>query len=375
MIIFRYLAREVYGTLLASTTVLLILLISNQFVHYLTEAAAGIMPLRTVMQIVSLQMPYLLPLLLPLSLYIGILVAYGRLYSDREMIVLWSCGFSKTQLMGMTLIFSVVIALVVGSLTLWFQPNLESYKQQILIDAATSSPLESISPNQFIPLRESGLIFYAEKLSRDHKYLENVFVASRSKQTTAKGNPTWDIVLAESAHQTVDPITRDRFLVLNKGHRYLGMPGEPDFQTVNYKEYGVRIQKNAIPADNRVETMSTEKLWKQHSGNPELQAELQWRIALPLSVLILSLLAISLSQVDPRQGRYARLLPAFLLYILYMDLLFVSRAWLSKGQISSDIGLWWVHGLMLVIGVLLLGHFMGWHLKFSRNYSPPSSSD
>ncbi len=360
MIILRYLVKEVYGTLLASTIVLLLLLISNQFVHYLTQAAAGVMPLRTVMQIVSLQMPLLLPLLLPLGLYIGILVAYGRLYSDREMIVLWSCGLSKAQLIGMTLMFSAVVCLLVAVLTMWLQPEVESYKRQILIDAAASSPLERISPDQFVPLRAGKLVFYAQGLSRDHKNLQDVFVAQRADKTLQSGGSAWDIVIADEGHQVVDALTRDRFLVLEDGYRYMGMPGESDFSTVQYKTYGVRIQRDAIPADNRVETLPTLQLWQQRHGHHQLQAELQWRIALPLSTLILALLAVSLSRVDARQGRYAQLVPAFLLYILYVDLLFVSRAWLHKGQVSSGIGIWWVHVLMLLIACLLLWRFVGW---------------
>jgi lipopolysaccharide export system permease protein len=362
MIIFRYLAKEVYGTLLASTAVLLILVTSNQVVHYLTKAAAGVVPLYTVMQIVSLQMPLLLPLLLPLGLYIGVLLAYSRLHSDREMTVLWSCGFSKMQLIGMTLLFSTVLAIIVGILTLGFQPAIESYKRQILLNAATASPLELITPDQFIPLREGGLVLYTQRLSRDHRHLENIFVARHSDQKTASGKQAWDIVLAKSGHQVIDTTTRDRFLVLENGSRYVGVPGELDFQVVNYKSYGVRIQKNALPPDDRVDTLSTAELWKGLHGNAEFHAELQWRLALPLSALILSLLAIPLSKVNPRQGRYAQLLPAFLLYILYIDLLFVSRAWLQKGEISSGLGLWWVHGLMLVITLFLLAWFMEWRV-------------
>jgi lipopolysaccharide export system permease protein len=350
----------VYGTLLASTAILLALVTSNQVVHYLTQAAAGVMPLYTVLQIVSVLMPLLLPLLLPLGLYIGILMAYSRLYSDREMTVLWSCGFSKAQLVGTTLLFSAGLALIVGMLTLWFQPMMESYKRQILLNAATASPLERITPDQFIPLHEGELVLYAQGLSRDHKHLENIFVAHKSTQANATGSPTWDIVVARDGHQIIDEKTRDRFLVLDNGARYVGVPGQPDFQVVHYQNYGVRIQKNAIPPDDHADTLSTRELWKHQHGNPAFHAELQWRMALPLSVLILSLLAVSLSQVDPRQGRYAQLVPAFLLYILYVDLLFVSRAWLQKNQISSGLGLWWVHALMLLIALGLLARFMGW---------------
>ncbi len=369
MIIARYLAKEVYTTLLASTAVLLILLISNQFVRYLAQAAVGIMPLRTVMQIVSLQMPLLLPILLPLGLYVGILIAYGRLYSDREMIVLWSCGFSKAQLIALTMAFSSVIVIIIAVLTLYFQPSIETYKRHVLLEAASASPLERVSPDEFVPLRGGELTFYAQGLSRDHKRLKDIFVAHLSNQKAASGDRIWDIVVAKEGYQTINAKTRDRFLVLKDGYRYQGVPGQTDYQIVGYQEYGARIEKNAIPAENRADTMSTLELLKKRHGNHEMQAELQWRISLPLSGLILSLLAIALSKIDPRQGRYAQLVPAFLLYILYVDLLFVSRAWLKKGQISPGIGLWWVHGLMLIIALFLLGRFMGW--RFGKiGYQP-----
>ena len=148
MIIFRYLFKEVYSTLLllVSTAILVFLLTSNQFVHYLTQAAAGSVPIRTVFQMMCLQVPLLLPLLLPLGLYLGILMGYGRLYADQEMTVLSACGYSRAQLLGWSLIFSILISLVVGALSLWLQPIVEDYKRQVLIDAATSSPLERIAP-------------------------------------------------------------------------------------------------------------------------------------------------------------------------------------------------------------------------------------
>ena len=365
MIIFRYLVKEVYSTLLASTAVLLLLLISNQFVHYLTQAAAGVVPLRTVAQMMSLQIPLLLGLLLPLGLYLGILMAYGRLYVDREMTVMSACGLSKAQLIGMTLVFSTVIALIVAVLMLWLQPKTETYKRRVLIDAATSSPLERITPQQFAALpNNDSLVFYAENLSRDHQHLQNIFVAQRGKTPNEKGLLPWDIVVASEGRQIIDTKTNDKYLEFRQGYRYSGVPGDADFQVSKYDVYGVRIEQNVIPEDKRVETYPTAQLIQlrkttSKSEALKFEAELQWRIALPISTIILAIIAISLSKVDPRQGRFAQLFPAFLLYIAYINLMFVGRAWLQKGKISPELGLWWVHGLMLVIAVLLLWRFVG----------------
>ncbi len=371
MIIFRYLVKEVYGTLLATTGVLLLVLISNQFIHYLTQAAAGVVPVHTVMQMMSLQVPLLLGLLLPLGLFLGILMAYGRLYVDREMTVLSACGMSKAKLIGMTMIFSAAVSVVVAVLMLIVEPEVESYKRKVLTDAAASSPLERIFSGQFTTLESAKLVLYVNDLSRNHKQLQNVFVV---QQPDAPGKP-WNAMMATSAKQMIDPNTRDRFIVFNNGYRYTGIPGQNEFQTVKYDAYGVRIEQNAVPEDKRIETMSTQSLWQQRHGHPRLQAELQWRVSLPLSVFILALLAIPLSQVHPRQGRYAQLVPAFLLYIIYADLMFMGQAWLQKGKVSSGIGMWWIHALMLFIAVLLLIRFVGWSqvkktLRWRRGTQP-----
>ena len=359
MIIFRYFLKEVYGTLLASTLILLLLLISNQFVHYLTQAASGIIPIRTVMQIMSIQVPLLLGILLPLGLYIGILMAYGRLYVDREMTVLSACGFSKAQLLGMTFSFSILVCALVAAIMFWVQPKVESYKRQILINAAAASPLEKIFQGQFNEV-SNGLQFYVEKLSSDHQSLQNIFVAQQVPPKK-KGDPdSWSITVAKEGRQKINPVTGDKFVVLQDGYRYMGLPGDADFQITQFKTYGVRIQPNAIPEETRVETYPTTQLWQQRSLNPGVQAELQWRLSLPLSVLILALLAPPLAKVDPRQGRYAQLLPAVLLYIVYINLLFMGKAWLKAGKISASLGLWWIHGIFLVIGLVLLGNFIGW---------------
>jgi lipopolysaccharide export system permease protein len=356
VIIFRYLVKEVYGTLLATTGVLLIIIISNQFIHYLSEAAMGVLPLRTVMQMMSLQVPLLLGLLLPLGLFLGILMAYGRLYIDHEMTVLSACGYSRGRLLGMTLLIATMVAVVVAVLMLWVKPKMEWYKRHILAEAAASSPLERILPDKFIALDQGKIILYAGDLSVNHQQLASVFIAQPPAHS---GNP-WAVMIASGGSQWVDPATRDKYIVFTNGNRYTGIPGRSDFQVLNYATYGYRIEKYTPPADARAEAMGTIDLWKNRHGHPKNHAELQWRISMPLSVFILTLLAVPLSQVKPRQGRYAQLLPAILLYVVYADLMFVAQAWLQKGEIASGIGMWWVHGVFLVLAILLLIRYLGW---------------
>ena len=108
------------------------------------------------------------------------------------------------------------------------------------------------------------------------------------------------------------------------------------------------------------------KLWSQKNKNTTFAAEFQWRLAMPISVFILSLLAIPLSEVKPRQGKYARLIPAIFIYIIYANLIFVARVLIQKGSLPAFIGIWWVHGLLLLVALGLLAQFFGWTKFFKR---------
>ena len=126
-----------------------------------------------------------------------------------------------------------------------------------------------------------------------------------------------------------------------------------EMQLTRFAEMGVRIPAREITIDVAVaeRAMTTTALW--NSGEASHTAELQWRISLVLIIPILTLMAVPLSRVSPRQGRFAKMVPAVFLYILYFGLLLVSRDLLAAGDIPEFLGLWWVHALFGLLGWLL----------------------
>lgn len=358
MIIFRYLTREVYGTLLAMTFVLLLVFISNQFIHYLSQAASGGIPARTVMQLMSLQVPLLLGYLLPLGLFLGILLVFGRLYVDNEMTVLAACGVSRLQLLWMTLGFSALIALIVAILMLFVEPKLAWYRDRIFAEAAAASPIETLFPGRFTTLGDTNWAFYVSDISRDRTELNDLFAAKIPDATDPQG--IWTVVSAAGGHQWTDPATGDKFMMLTNGYRYLGIPGQRDFQIVKYDEYGVRIETGKTQMQKEAEFLPTKELWQKRKTDTQAAVELQWRLTMPASALILAFIAVPLSRVRPRKGRYAKILPGILLYIVYADLIFAGEAAIRRGRFPVFPGLWWVHGLMFGIGCILLIYYIGW---------------
>lgn len=353
MIISRYLRKEIFATLIANTVILLLIFVSNQFVHYLHIAATGKISSKALALFITLQLPLLLNLLLPLSLFLSILVAYGRMYADSEMTVLSASGFSTAKLIGITLGFSAFVTALVAILSFWIGPIITTYSDKILSGNA-SSAIELLLPNKFQSINNDKWVFYVGETSNNKNLLNGIFAA---EQPSSKED--WGIVSANAGYQKVDPKTGESFLILTDGYRYSGTPGQNDYRIIKYTEYGVRLQNANDAWEEGYGDKSTLDLWKNHTDK-RVAAEIQWRTALPASALILSLIATLLSRVKTKRGRYAQFAPAILIYIIYVQLIFLNRAWLKKGVISVNLAAFWVHATMLLIAMVLICNRYGW---------------
>lgn len=363
MIIFRYLTREVYTTLLVITAILLLILITNQLILYLDQVAAGQLSFHAMLQLMVLQVPRLLSFLLPLGMYLGILLVYSRLYNDNEMTVFFACGISQSRLLIMTFFYASLLAVIVGVLMLWVEPTIVRYRDEIVTRAVASASVDKLLPGRFQSVAGGKWVFYAQDLSRDHRHLGHVFAARQYDESGKEGNHAWEVVSAERANLATHGQDNGQFLMLSNGLRYQGVPGQKNYQMIQYKDYGVRIQDAAFLQNSKLKerVLPSLMLWQQRHINPAAAAELQWRIAMPISTLLLAMLAVPLSRVHPRQGRYVRLLPAVLIYIVYANMIFVERAWVKGGTLMASLGIGWVHiAFFFVLLVVLLQQF-GYH--------------
>jgi lipopolysaccharide export system permease protein len=336
--------KEVYAALAMVTGVLLLIFVCNQFVRYLGRAAAGKMSGALVVKIMAIQIPFLAGLLLPAGFFLGILLAYGRLYVDSEMTVLVACGMSRDRLLKMTQWMGVAVIVVTAFLNFYVSPALLTYQNKMMLQAQSNALVQAILPGRFQAVNSGNVVYYIEKISRKRGNVRNIFVAQREKKGDGE---VWNVMAADRGYEYVDPKTNDHFVVAKDGHRYFGKPGEKQFKMIDFGEYGVRLPSRLAGEDIIYEALPTTKLWNLYAEDTEAAAELQWRISLPLSVPLLALLAVPLSKVRPRRGRYAQLLPSILIYSIYGNMLFVAKSWVATGKVPVWIGMWWLHALLL----------------------------
>ncbi len=350
MIVFRYLSRELLVTVTAVSAVLLVIIMSGRFIKYLAQAAQGLLDPGVLFLIMGFRMPGFLQLILPLGLFLGVLLAYGRLYLDSEMTVLSATGMSQNRLLVYTLGPAALVAALVGWLSLVAAPQGLAEVERILNEQDSLTEFDTLVPGRFQKLRDGTRVTYTRELSDDRTELAGIFISETSSTTAGKRGLT--VLVAESGRQEIQP-DGSRYLILENGYRYDGRPGQADYRVIRYDTYGVLLPRPEVAVElNDLEAVPSKELWS--SDKPRHRTELQWRLSLPLLVFVVTVMAVPLARVNPRQGRYLKLLPAILLYMAYLSLLIAARSALDKGRLPPALGLWWVHGLFLAIGLGLL---------------------
>ncbi|MBT4161612.1 MAG: LPS export ABC transporter permease LptF [Gammaproteobacteria bacterium] len=349
LILFRYFAREVFLTMFTVAGIVLVISMGWRFSGYLNQAAAGMMTKEVLFALMAFRLPGFLELITPVSFFLAVMLTYGRLYVDHEMIVLQSCGMSPSRLTGMTLVMAFMVMLLTATISLWIKPMGEREVETLLQGQRNLTEFDTLVPGRFQSLSSGRRVTYSEGLSGEGE-LKNVFINEYRDPESARDSRNSATVIAESGKTEVDELGR-RFLVLNRGTRYQGKPGEKGYQVVSYEEYGQLVEKgNRVSKERRSAAIPTVELMS--STDPSSLSEFHWRVSVVLMIPVIALLAIPLSKVKPRQGRFTRLVPAMVLCFLYVIALSGARSGLERGDLPISLGLWWVHGIFLAVTVV-----------------------
>jgi lipopolysaccharide export system permease protein len=340
MVIDRYFRRQAAASVLGVLAVLLLVWVSHRFVRYLAQAAAGKIAADLILELLGLKLVANLNLLLPPALFLGVLLALGRLHRDNEVVALQSAGVSPGRFLRASLRLSAGFAVVAAVVSLGLGPAAARLADEVERRAEETADFAGIFAGRFKALEGGDRVLYAQGVGDGGRSLVQVFAQARL------GGRLYTFSAAR-AYQRRDPDSGDRFMVLVDGHRYEGEPGALDFVVSRYREHAVRIEAGGSGGPStRLQGVSTAELlgpWDR-----KRRAELHWRIGVPVSVLILGALAVPLARTSPRQGRYGALFTAVLVYFLYSNLLGIGRELIEQGRLPASIGLWPVHGVLLL---------------------------
>jgi len=349
MIFRRALLREFAQLAAAVFLTLFLIALTTRLVRLLGQAAGGKIPSDAVLAFLGFFALNALPVLLSLTLFITVLLTVTRSYRDSEMVIWFSSGLSLAAWVRPVLVFAAPLVLLIAALSFFIAPWSVQVAEQYRSRIDARDDVSRVNPGVFGETGGRDRVFFVESLSGDRKMVLNVFVSSVQHGRTG-------VMFSQKGLVEVAP-NGDRFIVLLQGRRYEGVPGEADYRVMEFERYAARVEsppgEEPVPTEKSLSTPAL--LQNPTSGN---LGELLWRIGVPLSALILALLAIPLAFVNPRAGRSVNLIFAILTYMVYLNLLTVSQARVTLGKLDFLVGWWPVHAVMVLVLLVLFAQRM-----------------
>ncbi|MCI2807148.1 LPS export ABC transporter permease LptF [Eoetvoesiella caeni] len=335
-----------HGGVVFST--LLVVWLSVLLVRLLGEAANGTIGADVVFGLAAFSSITALPTILSVSLFIAVLTTVTRNFRESEMVVWFASGLSLKDWINPVMRCAVPVAVLIALLTLlaspWAYRQIEEYRQRF----EQRSDLSKVTAGQFIETQDGARVFFAEEPTKPGDELGKVIARVLE--------PDWLSVITADSARVQNEANGDRFLVLSHGRRYDLKPGNNEFRLFDFQRYGFRLESSGTATspdalratvERQIKARPTMQLFKDATDTA--RSQLMWRIALPLAALNLALLALPLGAVNPRLGRSGDILIAGLVGLLYMNLINLSRGWISNGKLDFGIGVWLIHALFLAL--------------------------
>ncbi len=352
MILNRYIAAELLKPVAAICTLLAFIYCAFSASRYLDDALSGQLSLDTIFTLVGLRLLIALDMLLPIALYLSSVLTMGRLRSDFEITAMQAAGVGEGRLLRTVFAVCLLVALVVGAISIFARPWAYTQDYTIKEIARASLNLNRLQPGTFFEGPQGDAVIYAANRDAKTGHLQNVF----ARYQTGDGDRRHiQVIHADSLYQKPGSPTRPGDLIFNDGRVYdLDRRGSGD-RVLHFHRMVVHLGVPEISIDNR-KAMPTTQLLGAHKGKQT--AELEWRFLAPLAALLLGLLGVPLSRAGPRRGgRYARLVVAVLVYAGYFYLANIARTWVAHGAVGAWLpGIWWAPAVLLVLLIALTAH-------------------
>jgi lipopolysaccharide export system permease protein len=340
----RYILREVVVSWLAVTGVLLAILITNQVASVLARAAESGYPRGVVLELIGLAVVQNVSVILPVGLLLGVVLALGRLYHDSEMTAAQACGARPRTVMLPVLGFTAVLTVAIAVLSLQVAPAATGRVLTLRSEALRAGQFAPIAAGSFRTFGGGSTVVYAQATDKDGT-LERVFVERD------RGDHL-EVALAQRAKHAYSEDGNLQVITLYDGERYEGVPGERKFRIVRFAENTIPVRLPATGDVTGLESIPSVTLLR--SSDRKQRAEFHFRLAFPLMALVLAIVGVPLARLRPRQGRYARVGFAVLIFFVYIQLAIAGRTWLARGVTPEWLGLWWVHASVIALSAAIL---------------------
>ncbi|HZF15403.1 MAG TPA: LPS export ABC transporter permease LptF [Steroidobacteraceae bacterium] len=345
-LISRYVFREFLTNWLAVAIALCVMVFGNQFTRALERAAESNLPSDVVPRLAFVTFVQSFAVIAPMSLMLGIVLAFGRLGHDGEITAIRATGVSVWKCSTGIGVFTLAFSVGLAWLTLELAPAMAQREQETLGDAFRRAQLAAFEPGRFTQVPGTQIVVHVGAVDADGTLRRALFTRRTADRV--------EVITAERARYRFNEADGHVELTADTGVRIEGRPGRLASRRIEFETYRTELPLHDVQRSRFSRDVVTSSELSRSSRFDD-RAELEWRWSMPLMCVALALIALPLSQLRPRQGRYARVAPALLLFFLYVNLLAASRSAVARGTLAAVPGLWSIHAIMLLgAGAVLL---------------------
>ena len=368
-IISRYLLRNLAVFFIAIFFIIALIVFGNQFVLTVQESVEHGIPIQELMPIVGFNMLRDLPIILSLAFFLSIIISISQLYKNSEAVVLNSIGIGDKNFIYLFQPVVIFLFILVFILTIYAVPWAKQQKSFAEDETVNASEFSFITEGKFESFKNGEIVFYASESSladiEGEQNMEEIFiyVSNESKPI---------VVLASEATKYTDSDNESIYLRLKNGVRYEGLPGDENVNILDFNRYDLEIVSGEVQRSlsnfSEIEEKTTIDLILQ--GGKLANAEIQWRLSQPISILILSIIGVFLGKTSPRTGKGVNLLFGVIIFMLYNNGLLVAKNSIESGQLNPYLGLWSIHILLVLFMIIFYQFRQGKLANFIAKISP-----
>jgi len=314
--------------------------------RYLEDSVQGQIPGSMVILLILLRIAIAMEVLLPTTLYLSVMIAFGRLYRDSEMTGLFACGIRMSRILRPVVFVAITVGLIVACFSLYIRPWAWNQFFAMKARAEVNFDMTRMKGGNFYEIEGGRTVIFAEQVDNRTQQARHVFM-----QINRPGK--MQIIYSREASQVSQDAAQQPILILKDGHSYEFTDAEKESEILQFGSLALPLaSKDSMPSEQKVKAVSSEQLLS--SRDPEEIAELQWRLTTPLSTLLLALLGVPLSRSSPRQGKYAKVPLGILVFAVYYNLNAMTKKWIGQGIVGSIPGLWWIQVLLAALLLIFL---------------------
>lgn len=360
MLIFRSIVKEILLYTIAIMVIFMAVIVISRFLYFLNHAAMGMITMTDLLKMMVIIVSLFSVHVLLLSFYLAMIFVLSRYFSEQEMTALFASGFSRMRLMGYMMLLALGMSFLIGSMVFWLEP-LATYSQDIVIaQAFTSAELSKIMPGRFETIDNGNKMVYVKAAKDEHgqRVLYQVVLVQHTPATDSQ-KETWDISTAQSARKDYVGGTKTPYIVLEQGHRLGVSANSLAVDKMAFEKYGVGVFPQKPNISVPVEGLPTAYLLQHWRDSQNYLSGLQYRCSVVLAIFLFTLIAVPLSYVAPRKGRYIKLIPALLIYLAYTGLVLSNKTWIANARSHVWFYMCWLQICLLLIGLILFRYGMG----------------